>query len=414
MGPAPAASGRTVVARRGRAADRAARRRRARTRRLLAVGLVVALLAVAAGAWWFLAGRGSGSGRADEQVRSRQRTLLVQVAGPDGTALATSLIGVQSDQHKAVSVLIPSRLLVDAAGAGTVPFGETLALPDKAAPANALTDLLGVTVDGSWVLTTRGLAALVDRVGGVNAEVDVDVVAKDAAGRDTIVVRAGSQHLGGAAAAAYATYAAPGEPEQARLARFSDVLDGVLHGLPQSTGQVSAALSALGAGSRSSGPAAGDLAQVLTAVRAAAGSAPLLSDVLPVNEIDTGAAEQAYGIDGGQASALVRSRFAGALQQGNGSAIRVLVENGVGTPGLVEQARSRLVKAGLRFVNGGNAAEFNFTKSVVLIPDGTEQSQDRGRKVASALGVPSGSIAISSRGQTVAEVIVILGRDFRP
>ena len=42
------------------------------------------------------------------------------------------------------------------------------------------------------------------------------------------MVRAGSQRLNGAQAAAYATYLADGEPEQVRLARFNDVLDGVL------------------------------------------------------------------------------------------------------------------------------------------------------------------------------------------
>ena len=134
-----------------------------------------------------------------------------------------------------------------------------------------------------------------------------------------------------------------------------------------------------------------------------------------MTEIDTGAAEQAYGIDALQASTLVRTRFAGALQgDGTGGGVRVLVQNGVGTPGLVDKARTRLVDAGLRFVNGGNAAQFGRTTTVVLIPDGSDESLQRGKRVAKSLGVPAGAVEISNQGQTVAEVIVILGRDFKP
>jgi len=94
--------------------------------------------------------------------------------------------------------------------------------------------------------------------------------------------------------------------------------------------------------------------------------------------------------------------------------LRVLVENGVGTPGLVEQARSKLVTAGFRFVNGGNAADFTGEPSSVIIPDGTESRVRQGQRVAAALGLPASSIATSDRGQTVADVIVILGSDFAP
>ncbi|HEX6918788.1 MAG TPA: LytR C-terminal domain-containing protein [Actinomycetes bacterium] len=420
IGPAarpvgPLSAGPTVVARRNRAEERLARRRAARMKWLVAVAVALAVVVLAGGGWWLLVGRDTGSGGSQAGDHPRQQTLLVQVVGADRTALASALLGVQPDSREAVSTLVPSRLIVEVAGSGSVPFGETSALPGAGASAAALTDLLGVRVDGSWTLSTKGLAALVDRLGGVDAAVDVDVVTKDAAGRETIVARAGQQHLGGAAAAAYATYSTPGEPEQARLARFNVVLDAVLRGLPADSAQVHTALGALGTESRSTGREAGDLPAVLAAVHAAAAADGFAPDVLPVTEIDTGAAEQAYGIDALQASTLVRTRFAGALQgDGTGGGVRVLVQNGVGTPGLVDKARTRLVDAGLRFVNGGNAAQFGRTTTVVLIPDGSDESLQRGKRVAKTLGVPAGAVEISNQGQTVAEVIVILGRDFKP
>jgi hypothetical protein len=401
--------GATVVARPSRAATRAARRR-ALHRRLLAGGLALALVAGAAVTWWLVAGRDERPAPTVRTVDAAQRTLLVQLADADGQAAATALLGLRGTRTGAV-LFVPSRLVVDVAGAGAQPFGETLTLPDPAAPGKALTDLTGVRVDGDWVLEPVGLAGLVDAVGGVQAEVDVDVTTEDAQGRRTLVVRAGQQRLGGAAAAAYAGFAAPEEPELARLARFNDVLDGVLRGLPPSAGAVERTLAGLGERSRSTLPV-DRLAARLVDARAAVRAGGVLSDVLPVREIDSGGDQQAYGIDAGRADALIRSRFAGALTTPSG-AVRVLVENGVGRPGLVDAARSRLVAAGLRFVNGGNAAEFDSAPTVILIPDATARSQQQGDRVAGALGLPKSSVQVSGRGQTVAEVIVILGADFR-
>jgi hypothetical protein len=410
---ASALSGPTVVARRSRQAQRRARRQSQRRQVSLVAGAVAAVLVVALGGWWLL-GRDGGGQSPSDAAQQKQRTLLVQVAGPDGTAKGSALLGVRTDESRAAAVLVPSRLIVDVPGSGAIAFGETLGLPDHDAPAKALTDLIGVTVDGGWVLTQAGLAALVDKVGGVDAEVDVDIVTKDAAGADQVVVRAGTQHLGGAAAAAYATYAVAEEPEQARLARFYDVLDGVLRGLPDQSREIEGTVTSLKAGSSSTlSPSL--LAQIIAAAHSVAKQGDMLSDVLPVNAIATGSGEESYGVNAQQTAALMEARFAPSLVKDTASgAVRVLVQNGVGTPGLVDKARTKLVKAGFRFVNGGNAPEFGQKTSAVLIPDSAPASVERGGAVAAALGLPVGSVEVSGQGQTVAEVIVVLGRDFKP
>jgi anionic cell wall polymer biosynthesis LytR-Cps2A-Psr (LCP) family protein len=410
---APAVPGQTVVARRSRAAERAARRRAMRQRVVVVAAGVLGLVLVVVGGWLVLRGGGDSDGTV-ATTPARQLTTLVQVTGADGTAAASALVGTTAATKEAVAVLVPSRLIVDAAGSGEMPFGETVTLGEPAAPAAALTDLLGVSVDDSWVLSTGGLAALVDAVGGVQAAVDVDVVTTDAKGNETVVVRAGNQRLKGSAAAAYATYLADGEPEQARLARFDDVLTAVAGALPADHATLVARLAALGDGSRSTLDSTA-LADRLAVLRAAAADESLVSDVLPVTEIDTGGAVTSYGLDAAQAAATMRARFPGALQKDSGGeSLRVLVENGVGTPGLVEKARAKLVAAGFRFVNGGNASPFNHDPSGVLVPDGTDKSLDRGRRVAAALGLPESSVQPEDRGQSVADVIVILGADFAP
>ncbi|MGZ4638609.1 MAG: LCP family protein [Actinomycetes bacterium] len=415
--PTRGANGAAVGGRRDRAAERAARRATARRRALtvgaaalaalLLVGVVAVLISSTSG--------GSGGKPPAAKSAATQQTLLVQAAGPDGTAAASALVGLTPAKKTATALLIPSGLLVDVASSGNMPFGETSTLTSQpAAPRDALTDLLGVRVQHRWMLSTKGLAALVDKVGGVQAQVDADVVVKDAQGRDTVMARAGSQRLAGPAAAAYATYLADGEGDASRLARFNEVFDAVVRALPGSPAQVASTIGALGSGSQSD-LSATRLAALISDLRTAATGGDVRYEVLPTNDIDTGSAVDSYGLDSSKAGALLQTFFAGSLQKDTtGDSVRVLVENGVGTPDLIEGARNKLVKIGLRFVNGGNAGDLSDDPSVVLIQDGSEKSTRRGQRVAATLGLPSSAIQVNPRGQTVADVIVILGSDFKP
>jgi anionic cell wall polymer biosynthesis LytR-Cps2A-Psr (LCP) family protein len=407
--------GATVVARRHRAAEREARRNAAR-RQLMMIGAgVLAVLLVIGVTVVVLSGRGDGAPEATAAKSPHQSTLLVQVAGDDGTAVSSALVGVTDGSRNGAALLIPAGLLVDDASSGNTSFGETLTLPSKTASTDALTDLLGVRVRDRWVLTKQGLAALVDKIGGVQVTVDVDVINKNSKGDQAVVVRSGSQKLNGAQAAAYATYLAEGEPETVRLARFNDVFDQILRSLPSDRSQVATTLTGLATGSTSS-LAPAKLANLLVVLRASAVKELLHYDVLPVNNIDTGDTVDTYGLDSSKANTLLQSLFAPSLQQDpTGDTVRVLVENGVGTPDLLVSARSKLVNDGFRFITGGNAAELSPTDaSVVLIEDGSQKSQARGARVAKSLKLPTSAIQINPRGQTVADVIVILGADFKP
>jgi anionic cell wall polymer biosynthesis LytR-Cps2A-Psr (LCP) family protein len=404
-----------VVARRDRAAAREARRAEARRRNLRVVAVLGAVLVVLGAVGWLLV-RGGDDDTPVETSNGppKQATLLMQVTGDDGTAASSALAGVTPSAGSGAVILVPSRLLVDVAGTGDIPFGETVTLAEPSAPSQAITDLLGVRVDDSWVLDQAGLGALDDAVGGIQAAVDVEVTRAEKDGGKTVVVQPGNQKLNGGSAAAYATFLGEGEPEQARLARYDDVLGALLDALPDDRAGVVAALGKAGDGSQSTLDPQG-LAGRLLQLKQAQADDELVSDVLPVTEIDTGEGTPSYGIEPGQVAAMMRTRFPGALQKdAGGEVLRVLVENGVGTPGLVEKARTKLVDDGFRFVNGGNAASFDNEESAVIIPDGTQQSVSRGERVAASLGLPTTSVVPSDRGQTVADVIVILGKDFAP
>lgn len=400
-----------VVPRRSRAAERAQRRARNRNRLLIASSTVLALVLGVVGALVLLGGEDGGPGSGSSVEPPRQDTVLVQVVRDDGVAAVSALVGVAEGEDEAVAVLVPSGVLAEVPGSGAVPFGEATALGELDAPAQALTDLTGVRVDDSWLLTSAALAGLVDAVDGVRVSVDTDVTRTQADGDEVVVVRAGTQDLGGEAASAYAIFGAADEPDQARLARFDNVLGAVVEKLPDDSADVQAVLEGL-RGSRSSleVPA---LAGWLVRLRAAADAEELVSDVLPVNEIDAGGSVSTYGLNVSDTAAMMRRLLPGALQTApGGGVLKVLVENGVGTPGLNEQARALLVQAGFRYADGGNAGEFTDQPSAIFVPDGTEESIRRGRQVAEALGLPVSAIVPSNRGQTIADIIVVLGPDF--
>ena len=337
------------------------------------------------------------------------------MTGQDGTAAASALTGVTPSTDTGAVVLVPSRLLVDVAGTGDIPFGETATLPEPSAPPRRSPTWSACGWTTAGCSTAAALAALVDAVGGVDAAVDVDVVETDKDGSETVVVEAGNQELKGAAGRGLRDVPRGGRA-RAGPAR---ALRRRAHRRPgrrcRRTGPTSLPPSAR--------PATGPRARWTpppwptgcSQLRAAAEKDELVSDVLPVTEIDTGTDTPSYGIEPGQVAAMMRTRFPAALQQdAGGEVLRVLVENGVGTPGLVEKARAKLVDDGFRFVNGGNAASFDFDESAVIIPDGTEKSVARGQRVAASLGLPDSAVTTSDRGQTVADVIVILGKDFAP
>src|SRR4029079_18404547 len=68
---------------------------------------------------------------------------------------------------------------------------------------------------------------------------------------------------------------------------------------------------------------------------------------------------------------------------------RVLIQNGVGTPGLVGPACQRRTAPGYAVVGSGNANSFDFNQSKVLVFDNSVASAELGNRVA-AKRRPSG------------------------
>jgi hypothetical protein len=391
------------------------RRKQASRRRMLWLVSVPVVLALVAGGVWLWVSRDTAPAPVDAAPVRTERTVAFVVAKEGEPVEAGALLVADPEAASGSELLVQSRLFVDGVTSSAVPFEDTAVVGGLGTPGDALATTLAVVVDGTWRLTPKGLAALVDAVGPITVDVDVEVLAPAAGGGRTVVLVAGNgQQVDGAQAAAFATYRAPGEPEEARLARFSEVTTELFAKLPADPTGVAAALDALGTQSRSTLDT-GELAAVLVSLGDVVRADDARLQALPVVPIETGGPREALALDETEFDSIRSTALAGSLPPvGPEGPLRVLVENGVCVPG-IDRGAARLIRnAGYVFINGGNANACDYDKSVVIIADGSPEEVARGEAVADAMGLPRSSIRRAATGQQVADVIVIMGADFDP
>jgi hypothetical protein len=347
-----------------------------------------------------------------------QQTVLLQIQGPDNTALGSVLLAHNPNTRLGLELLVPSQLITDVCGVGQVSLAQTLAAPNGVEVSRQAVSAAvgGIIVKGSWVLSTTSFAKLVDAVGGVTVDVDTNVISHGPNGSSIIDIPAGSRHLTGAQAVEYATYRTSTKEDAAsQLVRLQDVVDAVIQALPATAAKVNTnVLSTLGP-SGASTLGAGALSTLLVGLAADdRRSGGVLPIDLPTNLIDAGGAPS-YQVDAQRTSPLVRNQLGPSLPPApKVKPVKVELRNGVGSPGLVATACPRLAAAGLVYAGQGNASSFNVAKSEVQISSDSSTALAQGAKVAHALRLPSGDVRVAQLGQDQADVVVILGRDYRP
>lgn len=390
--------------------------RRARRRRLgrlgtaaVAVGLLIVAAAIGFGVNRIATGGKSSNAHA-------QTTLLLQVTGSNGDSTGAVLLGHdETAANSGVELLVPASLITSVCGFGQQSFGQVLTLPGgAAAAAGALSrDLDGIRIDGAWTLTTAQLAALVNAVGGVTVNVDVQVTQPGPHGTTAVVTPAGMQHLNGAQAAAFATFrASNSEAAAAQLARLQSVVQAVIDKLPSSSSSVASLIGRLGTGATSSlGP--DRLATLLLGLAADdKKSGGVLAEDLPVTQLPTGGSPT-YQIDQSGADKAAHTLFKDSLPRGGGTPLTVQVQDGTAAPGVVSAACEQLIEAGMN-PSGGDSPTTDNGASQIYVTDRTVASAQQGYRVADALKLPHGDVAVNPVGQNVAQVLVVLGRDYKP
>jgi len=411
----PVNAGPFVVTRTPTRREARVQRRKQRRQRIGAAGVAGILAAAAVVA--VAVGFGVHKATSHHSKPSRtQTTMLFSLVGSDGSSVGSVLLAHDSATHQGVELLVPARTLSEVCGFGSEQLGRVLSLPDgQRLSAQAVSNMLGgVTVDGSWRLTTDELARLVNIVGGVTVDVDANVI-KTVGKRRVLYLRKGpGQTLTGSNALLYATFIAGGEDSTGSLPRLQAVLDALFAKLPSDPSAAGKLVASVGA---DAGSTLGQrrLGALLTGLAAddKSSSGGVLPIVLPVQKIDSGG-QPIFRVDDDKTHTFVLSNLNASLPAAaRVPRKRILLQNGVGTPGLVGPACQRLVAAGFTIVGSGNASSFDFNQSKVLVFDNSVASAELGNRVAQTLRLSTNDVAVSNEGQNVADVIVILGKDFR-
>jgi anionic cell wall polymer biosynthesis LytR-Cps2A-Psr (LCP) family protein len=389
-------------------------RRRRQRRRMAGAGVVTAVAVVVALIAIVVAKVVTKDAKPPPPKQRTQRTLLLSVTGSSGAARASTLLAYDPEPRRAALVLIPPHTLADVAGIGNVVLANALRLGGPTVTRETVSDLMGVLVDNDWTLTSEAFAALVDRVGGVVVDVDTDVVVNGPKNTSRILVRAGpAQRLDGATALAYATYVGKGQDEITFQARFQGVFEALLAALPADEAEMTTRLSALGPGSRLSWTPP-ELAAFLAGIRTAHAEDRYEPQVLPVSSIDTGGGTTTFSIKVDDVATLVRNQLADSIPPNRDAGDnRVLVLNGVGTPGLGTGIARRL-RGEFTVVGTRNKQGFGVTESVVVVFDSTDESRTKATRVATLLGLRPEAVRIGTQQQSVADVIVVIGSDYKP
>jgi LytR cell envelope-related transcriptional attenuator len=90
-------------------------------------------------------------------------------------------------------------------------------------------------------------------------------------------------------------------------------------------------------------------------------------------------------------------------------ATKVILYNGVGTPGIAGQAAQELIRAGFRVVDTKNADKFGYAETLIVVQSGPVAA---GRRAATVLGV--GKVVDKPTDQSVADLVIIVGKDYKP
>jgi LytR cell envelope-related transcriptional attenuator len=290
-------------------------------------------------------------------------------APPEQTVVAWSVLderglafvaAVAAGAGPPVTVAVPADLTINLPGQGLGTVRDA-AIEGRDGPlAVALENLLGVPIDAPVAMTTEDLAAAVDAIGGIEVA---------------------DQPMNGGAVVVYLTAPEAGEVPDERFLRWQDVLDGLLE--------------AMAARPDSAGVFPDRVAGVLA--RGSPERADLLA--LPVIELGAGLLRP----DQKGIGALVAERFIPHA----GDAIRLVVLNGVGKPGIGEEVARILVPNGFRLMSSENANRFDY--KVTRIVATSEEDLPAAERTRELLGV--GQIMLGAQPQ-LADVIVVVGADF--
>ncbi|WP_086826022.1 LCP family protein [Streptomyces sp. NRRL B-24572] len=387
--------------------SRSERREEARRRgRNRVVALVVVLVLAVVGGVGYLWSAGLLPGSSDPEQKGgntatgpQQRdTIVVHLHDLKTGNTSTALLVDNTTTRQGTTILLPNSVVVaDAEGSGTT-LGKSVEDDGSSGTREAIGNLLGTKIAGTWRLDTPYLENLVESVSSIEIDTDTDVP-DTKKGAEPLVKRGEKQTLNGRAAVAYATYRGPGEAEAKQLQRFGQVLYGVLRKISSDPESATVTIETLQQILDPSLPEK-DLGASLAKLAEHAKIGDYKTALLPVG--------QDGALTEGASDSVVKDILGGKVTAPEaGEVPRVSVRDGSGKKA-AEAARVALINGGYAFVGGADAPARE--KTQVLYGDDSQKAT--AVEVAKTLGLPAGSVEKGKPSGTIA-VTVILGQDYK-
>jgi LytR cell envelope-related transcriptional attenuator len=262
---------------------------------------------------------------------------------------------IGSTGGRAGALVVPTEITLSVPGQGDARLDDALELPVTTAT-TTVANLLGLWIDHYAILGRARLAALVDRMGGL------EVAGQTMTGDEVVASLEG--------------------PEAGRTLAFELALKGLL---------------------ASEAPwEEGDLAETDDAGRAL----EILGDAEGSRVADVEVKEPADGVWEATPDA-VRDGLVSAFGGPNREAVKVIVLNGSGTPGIGEAVARRIVPDGFSVVVSENASTFDHRRTLVVV--GSSADVGLAERVRDLLGTGTVNVSVPSG---LAPVTIVVGKDF--
>lgn len=335
-----------------------------------------------------------------------QLTVLLAMRAHDDVsghaAFLTLFAAESSGDGGPLGLFVPVTTLGQIPGQGFEPVGKALSVGDPALQRMTVENLLGIAIDRTVVTDEVTLGALVDELGGITLVVEERLEEEEPDGTRAPLFPLGEQRMDGAAAATYLTYRADDGSEVERFVRVQKVWDGIFaHGADA----VARALDVAFGGA--------DANALRAPMRAFAAAAPAARayQVLPVEAAGATGEDETYRVVAARVAEVVRRDLAGSVPRGvdPGARPRVEIRNGNGEPQSGARVAGLLIPAGFKLEVTGNAGRFDHERTRIVVYREDEAALALARKVRELLGV--GKIEIGTRGQTVVDLTVVVGKD---
>ncbi|MET8976112.1 LCP family protein [Streptomyces sp. NPDC004539] len=382
-------------------------KRRAKSR-LVALVVVMALVAVGGVGYLWFAGKLPGSSSDSEATATtagkaqKRDVVVVHLHDTAKGGTSTLLLVDNTTAKRGTTVLLPNSLVVTTDDGNSTTLAKSVDDDGSAGTRDAIDTVLGTSIEGTWRLDTPYLQNLVDLVGGI--EVDTDTTVPDPAakkGEAPLVSKGEDQSLSGKSAVAYATYRGEEEPQDAQLARFGQVMQGVLRKVSTDAQAATVTVQTL-AQILDPSLTDKDLGAFLAGLASLAKGGDYKTDTLPVQKDGTLSAEAG--------AEIVKNVLGGTAKSPDpDAAVRVSVQNASGKKADSEDARIVLLNGGFTVLDGGTVASTASTTAVTYADDA---DKNNAVEVAKTMGLAE-SVVKKSADASSGDVTVVLGKDYK-